>query len=510
MHRPKPLTLLTAALLGAALVACQNLEPQDTRADVPVTVLQDAEALNAQVQSDQEALNLESVDGGVRVQGQNTIYRFNQIAQVLPPSVNGIELRATHVTSSANKVYVSYAREGDVFAGGLDVLNVSDPAAPKLELRALFNDTDVYASAVMGDRVFLSGARDPDISGLERPSVLLELIGSSAKQTALPGWAGMGLAHSNGLLFTASGNLDCVGSGNGMGGSSVLSSSLASLRFDAHCNAQSVAASGSKVVTLESGATGKLRVYDVQDGNVTSSSVSIGAVTTQGGRNTVVLQDNLAFVAMGKAGVKAFNVADHTSSAVYDLEPEVNTDPDLVANGIAFDGSLVYIAHGSGGLRVARLSDSETGDPKLDLLGKLALSGGSSANYVAVSNDLIFVASGRGGLTVARREKQETKTTWTQGISPVLECVSVNRDGTFTAHFGYSNQNGYPVQIPVGKDNYFAGSVQDRGQPTAFDLGRTAYYPNAKFRVRFNANERLVWNLTGRTSTAFPGSKRCQ
>jgi hypothetical protein len=69
------------------------------------------------------------------------------------------------------------------------------------------------------------------------------------------------------------------------------------------------------------------------------------------------------------------------------------------------------------------------------------------------------------------------------------------------------------VQIPVGKSNYFtgnAGTSQDRGQPTAYDIGRTPYYPNAKFRVRFPANERLVWNLTGRTATAFPGSKRCQ
>ncbi|NJK46085.1 MAG: hypothetical protein HC933_19105 [Pleurocapsa sp. SU_196_0] len=170
----------------------------------------------------------------------------------------------------------------------------------------------------------------------------------------------------------------------------------------------------------------------------------------------------------------------------------------------------MYIAHGSGGLRVARLPDSVTGDTKLDLLGKFALGGGSSANYVAVAGDLIFVAGGRGGLSIVRREQQQPQTTWAQGISPVLECVSVNKDGTFTAHFGYSNGNGHPVQIPVGDQNYFAGSLKDRGQPTVYDMGRTAYYPNAKFRVRFNANERLVWNLTGRTSTAFPGSARCK
>ncbi|NJK46084.1 MAG: hypothetical protein HC933_19100 [Pleurocapsa sp. SU_196_0] len=197
-----------------------------------------------------------------------------------PPSVGGIELRATHVTSSGNKVYVSYAKEGEVFAGGLDILNVTDPAAPKLELRALFGDTDIYASAVMGDRVFLSGARNPDISGLSRPSVLLELIGSKAKQTPLPGWAGTGLAAVNGLLFMTGGNAACVGTGVGMGGSGVYSPTLSVMAFDAHCNAQSIATNGSStVVALSGGQQGKLRVYGVLGDTAVYKTIEIGAVT---------------------------------------------------------------------------------------------------------------------------------------------------------------------------------------------------------------------------------------
>lgn len=38
----------------------------------------------------------------------------------------------------------------------------------------------------------------------------------------------------------------------------------------------------------------------------------------------------------------------------------------------------------------------------------------------------------------------------TLAVKPILECVSANSDGTFTAKFGYQNKNSVPVTIPVG------------------------------------------------------------
>jgi hypothetical protein len=92
------------------------------------------------------------------------------------------------------------------------------------------------------------------------------------------------------------------------------------------------------------------------------------------------------------------------------------------------------------------------------------------------------------------------------GISPVLECVTNNGDGTYTASFGYYNRNSYSVAAPVGTDNKFYGAAsQDQGQPTVYLPGRQV----GVFNVNFNDGSTLVWILGKRTSTASSGSKSC-
>jgi hypothetical protein len=96
----------------------------------------------------------------------------------------------------------------------------------------------------------------------------------------------------------------------------------------------------------------------------------------------------------------------------------------------------------------------------------------------------------------------------TEPVRPILECVVENGPGDFTAHFGYLSHNSVPVTIPIGADNKFTPSPQDRGQPTLFDPGRTPFYPDSAFQVDFDGSN-LVWTLDGRTSTASSGSTRC-
>ncbi len=112
-----------------------------------------------------------------------------------------------------------------------------------------------------------------------------------------------------------------------------------------------------------------------------------------------------------------------------------------------------------------------------------------------------------------------------QKISPILECVVDNDDGTYTAHFGYENKNEMEVVIPVGNDNKITGGGlvgMDQGQTTSFLYsvpnhpdgrpGRTPFDDSA-FQVDFDGSN-LVWSLKGpdgnnRTATASSGSKAC-
>lgn len=97
----------------------------------------------------------------------------------------------------------------------------------------------------------------------------------------------------------------------------------------------------------------------------------------------------------------------------------------------------------------------------------------------------------------------------TKAVRPVLECVADNGNGTYTARFGYQNDNSVAVSIPAGVNNKFSPTPEDRGQTDIFMPGRR----RDVFRVTFTGGN-LVWSLKGsdnqnRTSTASPTSAPC-
>ncbi|MBD3377363.1 T9SS type A sorting domain-containing protein, partial [candidate division KSB1 bacterium] len=94
-------------------------------------------------------------------------------------------------------------------------------------------------------------------------------------------------------------------------------------------------------------------------------------------------------------------------------------------------------------------------------------------------------------------------------VRPILECVVPNEDGTFTAQFGYLNENDYEVTIEYGDRNKMTPNKYQDQQPKTFKPGRSDYWPNASFSIVFEANETLVWSLDGRTSTVSSNSAPC-
>ncbi len=78
-------------------------------------------------------------------------------------------------------------------------------------------------------------------------------------------------------------------------------------------------------------------------------------------------------------------------------------------------------------------------------------------------------------------------------IIPLVNCVTSNVDGSFTAFFGYNNKNTAPVSIAAGvvgstEANAFSPSPENRQQPAAFAPGIHA----GAFQVTFDGND-LTW-----------------
>lgn len=89
-------------------------------------------------------------------------------------------------------------------------------------------------------------------------------------------------------------------------------------------------------------------------------------------------------------------------------------------------------------------------------------------------------------------------------LSPVLECITPNTDGSYTAWFGYLNENEVSVYLPVGSENAFKPSPQDRSQVTIFLPGRQSKV----FGVKFDENG-LTWSLHGKTCKVTTSAPRC-
>ncbi|MBZ0277956.1 MAG: hypothetical protein K8I60_17550 [Anaerolineae bacterium] len=107
-------------------------------------------------------------------------------------------------------------------------------------------------------------------------------------------------------------------------------------------------------------------------------------------------------------------------------------------------------------------------------------------------------------------------------ITPILECVVDNDNGTLTAHLGYDNQSGEPQTIPAGPQNVLSGgglsdAVRQVVTPVYFGVpgvidgqpGRSDLFPNSAFQITFSASAPLSWTLFGSTVTASADSDPC-
>ena len=118
---------------------------------------------------------------------------------------------------------------------------------------------------------------------------------------------------------------------------------------------------------------------------------------------------------------------------------------------------------------------------------------GSYTIGVAVTDDDGATGTAQGAVTV---------TGTLAAVSPVLECVAAQPDGTFVAWFGYRNPNASPVTLAVGTTNRFTPTPANRGQPTVFQPGRQVRV----FTVAFPGTN-LVGHL-GCTSPLWANSVR--
>lgn len=400
--------VLAIALVGACADATGPAAPA-LEPDGRITVTNDRAALAGRVQVGRVPVAIET-DGltpgapGLALGGPATSVKFDLIAQVAPPTINGQVLQASHVYLSGKYAYVSYMTQGETSLGAIEVFDVSDPDEPELVSQAILTGTDVGAVAVSGGYAYLATATSDsgfaERAVAERITLSHNLLTGTSTRIGIPSFFGTGVDTDGKTLYLTSGS-----GGPNVGGLTILDAkSLTPIGGEQLADARAVAV-GKKFVVVAQGTPARLRIYDAKTGGFLRS-VNLPGGTIPDSKSGVAVTDDWAFVATGDGGMQVVDLLAGTVRASLPRPSAGTGDPgDAVTNAVAISDDLILTADGGAGVHVA-YSDYQKiktgGTPTVTPLGRLGLPG--SANFVAADDEFLFVADGSGGLKILEIE----------------------------------------------------------------------------------------------------------
>lgn len=417
INAQKFLVLLAALFIG--LTACNKREDIDTDIedviDKAFVINNNFDDLNTRMHIVREPISDNNSLKLLDVGGDCYDYTWFLVAEVDAPTFAGEALSATDVRVFGDRVFVTYHRQGEDIAGGLEVIDISDPTAPVILSYAEFDDADINTLAVddmgayAGLRVFLAGSSRngailrqlyTDIDGLITHRDLDIKLSSAYTD-------GTTTASANGV--TLSDDYIYMSSGNSFGGTFQFDrNDLSMLSHEEYTDAKSVSVNGGSAgayqLSLVAGDNAKLKVHHVGTDRTLLNSWDLGTIVHQNvdepylGKATLSIREgeNIAFIAMNSRGAKGINI--ETGEEVYSTPVDMLTIGNT--HGLAVDEKFIYLANSDDGLFIGCLTEEgeiiEVQRWDLD-------ESGSSANMVQTSGDWVFVAKGGGGLKILRK-----------------------------------------------------------------------------------------------------------
>jgi hypothetical protein len=244
---------------------------------------------------------------------------------------------------------------------------------------------------------------------------------------------------------------------------------------------------GTGVKDLSFNATGTQNIPNtLVDGNTASFSVN------QEGNTTISYQsrDNFGNVEMPRSLIIRIDKTAPVTQGIYTINGQTATitlTPNDLLSGVS---GLVYSVDGG-------VMQNYQGAFNINGVGehRVTFFATDAAGNVEAEKTLTYTIN-PGPLTLS--------------IVPILQCVQENQNGTFSAIFGYQNNNPSPGTIQVGDFNKVTPATLTQNQPTYFQVGGVY---NA-FTVTFN-NGTVTWHLTGpdgveRNAKANSKSNQCQ
>lgn len=481
-------SLLALALCALIILqACQNDDNSSgNNQEEKVILTTDSQKLaNRMSFANSGVINLVA-DASLAARDGNSSSDFpmSLLAEVNPPTYNGVALTASHVDVKDNYVYVSYNTQGETYLGGIDVIDVSQPNNPQLVVQAILPNTDISTVVYNNGQLYIAGATNVDSNAaLTSPAFVAKmplqsgLLTNNYNSVTLTGNVATGLAVADSKYFGVSGNNGVVAKIDKATNTIETTIDIADLRAMGRIDNKIVVLSGSDGV----------KVFNA-DNLALQSSFSTSSDVLDAKR-TIDFQGNNVLVSEGYQGLKVYNLNSGSLLQTLSLPtglPNIDQQ-DVVTNAVSVNGDFVYVANGAAGVYVY---NNLSGN--LNLLGSIQL--GGSSNYVKSAGDYIFVATGTGGLKIIKKvtissidctafatynggqwlNVNSGQTLNYQG-SAALQGINVNQNLTFCGSLSVAQQ------LNVNSNGIFTlkGSLA-QGQ---YNNNSTTFHVNGTFRV---------------------------
>ena len=326
-------------------------------------------------------------------------YVFTLKAEVEAPSVDGESVQATHVMiSTTDKLaFVSYNTKGIEYNGGVEVFDITDEDNPILKAQALFSDVDFSSVDYYDGVIYLAGALDPASDGysFESPAVLITMGFSSSNEITavletvdIPSYVATDVVVDADHVYVTSGSDGKLSILENSDGYSVLD------EIDI-ADARSLSLNTDNIYVL--GAAQKV-IRSFQKSDFTElASTSVDYMITTDSKTEIDVTDNYILAALNESGLDIRNI-DGTLKEHFDrpITSEDGIDEDYVTNSVSLNDELLVIGNGGAGVYIGAMVPEN--DDVVSMLGSMDLDG--SANFVKSEGDYIFVAAGTGGLKI--------------------------------------------------------------------------------------------------------------
>lgn len=374
-------------IFGMALVflvsAC-NKDNQDiintTQGDQKVAFVTNKDALKDRIQIVNQPISFT----GDKSSGLN----YTWLANITPSVINGVTLSATCVDGFGDKAYVGWHARGAEMYGELTTISVEIPNTPLMVQSGSFTGQEFNDLEVKGSlgKLFVAGNANQNLAGGS--------IGDNAAMTMsfdvdvdgyvgnyvnwehyLPGYSANSITYvANQTLWVSKG---------AQGGLTVFRDyDLNEIKLDMEVsNAKHFDATGDWGVLLYGVGFNEsvVVVWDMNNLYAPVAEYTIPYDVTSQGKNSVDINGDYAYLAMGNDGVVKVDLTNGNVVANFD------NDNGGLCNGVTVDWRHVYVAYGSDGLFVL---DKETFEVK----GNWNYDG--SCNYVKKVGDYIYLANG--------------------------------------------------------------------------------------------------------------------